>query len=37
VGHDRGGRGAVPMLLARLGPDHVAGPDFLGQVLPSSI
>jgi hypothetical protein len=28
VGHGRGGRGAMPVLLARRDPDHVARPDL---------
>jgi hypothetical protein len=31
VGHGGGGRGTVPMLLARGEPDDVAGPDFLDR------
>src|ERR1700730_18215635 len=35
VGHGRGRRGAVPMLLAGRKPDHVAWPDFLLGTAPS--
>src|SRR5689334_15109382 len=31
VAHGRRRRGAVPVLLARLGPDHVARPDLLDR------
>ena len=35
VGHRRGWRGAVPMLLAGRNPDHVARPDFLDRAAPT--
>src|ERR1039457_1175194 len=35
VRHGRGCCGAVPMLLARREPDHVARPDFLNRAAPA--
>ena len=35
VRHGRGRRGAVPVLLARREPDHVARPDFLDRAAPA--
>src|SRR5437764_10616756 len=35
VGHRRGGRRPVPMLLTRREPDHVAGPDLLDRPTPA--
>src|SRR5947209_6775984 len=35
VGHGRGRRGAVPVLLARREPDHVAGPNLLDRASPA--
>jgi hypothetical protein len=35
VRHRRGWRGAVPMLLARRDPDHVARPDLLDRAAPA--
>jgi hypothetical protein len=35
VGHGRRWRRAVPMLLARRKPDHIAGPDFFNRPAPA--
>src|SRR5438309_11358040 len=35
MGHGRGGRCAMPMLLARRAPDHIAGPDDLDRAAPA--
>ena len=35
VGHGRGRRGAVPMLLTRRDPDHVTRPNLLDRAAPA--
>ena len=35
VGHGRGGRGPMPVLLAGREPDHVTRTDFLNRAAPS--